>query len=183
MKFACNINGVNFFGGKKLFSLQAATSDTMLNSTSSVFSATTELPLHFTDINFSFALTLMTCLGVAGVVGTFGNLLILVSVAKQRELRNVESVFIVNLACCDLYVTMFAEPLSIVSEWTVVQKVIAVFALLHSFVAVSCLSLGFLDCLEPFLRVTSVLDGICYALEGGERLFAIKILVTGWIFF
>lgn len=116
MKFAYSINGVNFFGGGKLFSLQAATSDTMLNSTSSVFSATTELPLHFTDINFSFALTLMTCLGVAGVVGTFGNLLILVSVAKQRELRNVESVFIVNLACCDLYVTMFAEPLSIVSE-------------------------------------------------------------------
>ena len=48
--------------------------------------------------------------------GTFGNILILLAVLTYKEVRTVESMFIVNLACSDLYVTMIADPMSIVGK-------------------------------------------------------------------
>lgn len=48
--------------------------------------------------------------------GTFGNVLILLAVLTYKEVRTVESMFIVNLACSDLYVTMIADPMSIVGK-------------------------------------------------------------------
>lgn len=71
-------------------------------------------PYEFVSRQPAFAVLLLVVVGVAGVVGTLGNFLILISVATRKELRNVQSVFIVNLACSDLYVTMLADPLSIV---------------------------------------------------------------------
>ncbi|KAL3851848.1 hypothetical protein ACJMK2_015550, partial [Sinanodonta woodiana] len=53
-------------------------------------------------------------LAVASVVGTAGNILILLAVAMTKALRDVESIFIVNLACSDLYVTLIADPMNIV---------------------------------------------------------------------
>ncbi|KAK7485099.1 hypothetical protein BaRGS_00023639, partial [Batillaria attramentaria] len=71
-------------------------------------------PLEFVDTLPALAIILIAVLVVAAVMGTAGNLLILVSVATHKDLRNVESVFVVNLACSDLYVTLIADPLSIV---------------------------------------------------------------------
>ncbi|WAR07884.1 MTR1A-like protein [Mya arenaria] len=55
-------------------------------------------------------------LGVASIVGTLGNLLILFVIATKRKLRNVESIFIVNLAISDLYVTVVADPMSLIAK-------------------------------------------------------------------
>lgn len=79
-------------------------------------------PPHFLEVNYAFAVVAMTCLGVAGASGTFGNLLIIVSVVVSKEMHNVESVFIVNLAFCDLYITLVAEPLSIVGTYRMSKK-------------------------------------------------------------
>lgn len=53
---------------------------------------------------------------VASVVGGFGNLLILVSLWKSKTMKSLECIFIGNLAISDLYVTMVADPMSIVAK-------------------------------------------------------------------
>lgn len=73
-------------------------------------------PFEFIQTQPALSIILIIVLVVASVVGTCGNILILVSVATQRDLQNVESVFIINLAMNDLYVTMIADPLSIVGK-------------------------------------------------------------------
>ena len=55
-------------------------------------------------------------LTIASVVGTFGNIIILMIVSKTKELKQVQSVFIVNLAISDMYVTLIADPMSIVGK-------------------------------------------------------------------
>ncbi|WAR07886.1 OPSD2-like protein [Mya arenaria] len=55
-------------------------------------------------------------LGLASIVGTLGNLLILFVIATKRKLRNVESIFIVNLAISDLFVTVVADPMSLIAK-------------------------------------------------------------------
>lgn len=62
------------------------------------------------------AIPVLIVLTAASIIGTFGNVLILMSVATTKELQNVESIFIVNLACSDLYVTIVADPMSIVGK-------------------------------------------------------------------
>jgi hypothetical protein len=49
-------------------------------------------------------------------VGTFGNIMILIVVSKTKELRQTQSIFIINLAISDMYVTLIADPMSIVGE-------------------------------------------------------------------
>lgn len=78
-------------------------------------------PLEFVDTWPGLAIFLLIVLCIASLLGTLGNVLILVSVATQKELQNVESVFIVNLAMCDLYVTVLADPLSIVGKRNVMS--------------------------------------------------------------
>ena len=73
-------------------------------------------PYEFLETQPALYIILVTILVFASVVGTCGNVLILIAIATQRDLQNVESVFIVNLACCDLYVTAIADPLSIVGK-------------------------------------------------------------------
>ena len=73
-------------------------------------------PYEFLTAQPVLSILLITILVIASVVGSGGNILILVSIATQRNLQNVESVFVVNLACCDLYVTLIADPLSIVGK-------------------------------------------------------------------
>lgn len=72
---------------------------------------------EFLQTSPGVAVPLLVVLFVASVFGTFGNILIVVSVATTRELQNVESIFLVNLAFSDLYVTMIADPMSIIGEY------------------------------------------------------------------
>ncbi|VDI28886.1 Hypothetical predicted protein, partial [Mytilus galloprovincialis] len=62
------------------------------------------------------AILSMIFLTIASVVGTFGNIIILMIVSKTKELKQVQSVFIVNLAISDMYVTLIADPMSIVEK-------------------------------------------------------------------
>ena len=64
------------------------------------------------------AIPVIVVVAAASLVGTFGNILILLSVITQKSLHTIESVFIVNLACSDLYVTTFADPLSLTGKYT-----------------------------------------------------------------
>ena len=73
-------------------------------------------PYEFLETQPVLYYTLIITLVIASFVGSCGNICILVAIATQRDLHTVESVFIVNLACCDLYVTLVADPLSIVGK-------------------------------------------------------------------
>ena len=55
-------------------------------------------------------------LTVASFIGTSGNVLTLLAIASNKKVRNVESMFIVNLAMSDLYVTTVADPVSIIGK-------------------------------------------------------------------
>lgn len=71
---------------------------------------------EFLKTNPWTAIISIIVLSVASVGGTFGNIVILLSVALCRKVRSVESIFIVNLALSDLYVTSIADPMSIVAK-------------------------------------------------------------------
>ena len=63
------------------------------------------------------AFPVLVFLSLASFVGTMGNVLTLLAIAKNKSVRNVESMFIVNLAISDLYVTTIADPTSIIGEY------------------------------------------------------------------
>lgn len=54
---------------------------------------------------------------IASVAGTFGNVTILYLIFTRQKLRNVETIFIVNLAISDLYVTTIADPMSLIGRF------------------------------------------------------------------
>ncbi|KAK3098101.1 hypothetical protein FSP39_016114 [Pinctada imbricata] len=58
----------------------------------------------------------LVILVLAAIVGTFGNILILLAIGTTKNLRTLEGIFIANLAISDLYVTLFADPMSIVAK-------------------------------------------------------------------
>lgn len=70
----------------------------------------------FIKSNTVVALSTLLVLTLAALVGTCGNIIILIAVSTRNTLRKVETVFIVNLAIADLYVTSVADPMSIVGE-------------------------------------------------------------------
>ena len=63
------------------------------------------------------AIPVIVILSIASLVGTAGNIMILLAIALSQNLRNVEAIFIVNLAISDLYVTLIADPMSIVGKF------------------------------------------------------------------
>ncbi|WAR25809.1 CCKAR-like protein [Mya arenaria] len=69
---------------------------------------------EFLQTRPELAVPCIIVLGFASIVGTLGNFLILFVIATKRKLRNVESIFIVNLAISDLYVTVVADPMSLI---------------------------------------------------------------------
>ena len=71
---------------------------------------------EFTSSTTGPALPGLVILFIGTIVGTFGNILILLSVFTRKGLRKVEGIFIVNLACSDLYVTAVADPMSIIGS-------------------------------------------------------------------
>ena len=59
---------------------------------------------------FPYAVILCTVLGVASVVGTFGNSLVLLSIMKFDNLRGIPDLFIFSLSLSDLLVTAIYQP-------------------------------------------------------------------------
>ena len=55
---------------------------------------------------------------LASLFGTGGNVLVLLAIAKFKKLRKEESVFFINLACADLFVTIFVDPMSAIGMYT-----------------------------------------------------------------
>lgn len=64
---------------------------------------------------------LFVALILASLVGAFGNLLILVALCKSKKMNSIECIFIGNLALSDLYVTIVADPMSIVGKYAAFQ--------------------------------------------------------------
>lgn len=62
------------------------------------------------------AIPTILILFIASVGGTLGNVLTLLAVAMSKRLKNIETIFMVNLAISDLYVTAIADPMSIVGK-------------------------------------------------------------------
>lgn len=53
---------------------------------------------------------------LASLIGTAGNALILTVICSNKLGRNVTTMFIMNLAISDLYVTLVADPMSIIGR-------------------------------------------------------------------
>ncbi|XP_076091481.1 melatonin receptor type 1B-A-like [Mytilus galloprovincialis] len=62
------------------------------------------------------AITCIVLQTFASLVGTFGNALILIITARSKGTMTVQSIFIVNIAISDMYVTLMADPMSIVGK-------------------------------------------------------------------
>ena len=72
---------------------------------------------EFLSLKPWIAFPVIIVITLASLIGVFGNVLILLAVALCKKIRNEESIFIVNLALSDLYVTMVADPMSIVGKY------------------------------------------------------------------
>ena len=77
-----------------------------------------ELDLNGTEGEFSLSLEVavssVVVLSIATIVGTLGNVLLLVVIATAKGIRTTETVFVINLALSDLYVTSIADPMGII---------------------------------------------------------------------
>ena len=72
---------------------------------------------EFLNTRPEHAIPCVVIIAIASIVGTCGNIMILAVVASKKKLRNVESIFIANLAISDLYVTTIADPMSLVGTY------------------------------------------------------------------
>ena len=52
----------------------------------------------------------------ASIVGTLGNIAVLLVIFKYKPLRNERNAFLVNLALADIMVTAIADPFGIIGE-------------------------------------------------------------------
>ncbi|OWA51758.1 putative Melatonin receptor type 1A [Hypsibius exemplaris] len=52
-------------------------------------------------------------IGLAAVLGTFGNILIILAVCCVRTLRTCGNIFVVNLCLADMIVTVFVDPMNV----------------------------------------------------------------------
>ena len=78
------------------------------------------------SVNYSYSpwalFSSVFILFMASFIGTGGNILILLAIAVWRKLRNTESVFLINLALADLFVTTIVEPISLIGKWTILTR-------------------------------------------------------------
>lgn len=65
------------------------------------------------------ALTSVLILTMAALVGTFGNLLILVSVCHTIKRKSLEFIFMGNLAVSDTFVTLIVDPINILGKYII----------------------------------------------------------------
>ena len=57
----------------------------------------------------------ITWLLLMSLIGTFGNLLIILSLVVEKKLRTLSNIFIVNLAFADIFVTTIIDPFSVIA--------------------------------------------------------------------
>ena len=62
------------------------------------------------------AIPILIILVIAAILGSFGNILILIAIFTTKNLQRLECIFMANLATSDIYVTLLADPLSIVGK-------------------------------------------------------------------
>ena len=62
------------------------------------------------------AIPILIILVIAAILGSFGNIFILIAIFTTKNLQRLECIFMANLATSDIYVTLFADPLSIVGK-------------------------------------------------------------------
>ena len=71
---------------------------------------------EYAETNRWMTFTSVFILVIATLIGTGGNILIVLSIAVFRNLRYEESVFFLNLALSDLYVTVVVDPMSAIGK-------------------------------------------------------------------
>lgn len=81
-------------------------------------------PHEFVSERTAIALPVILLLSIASVIGTLGNLLILTVVFMKRSWHHVEMTFIGNLAIADLYVTVVADPMSLLGRFIYRQNLV-----------------------------------------------------------
>ena len=64
------------------------------------------------QLGFSFLYLIIFCLGF------FGNLLVIVAVMRQRQMKTVTNLFILNLAFSDVVMCLFAVPFTPLASFT-----------------------------------------------------------------
>ena len=69
------------------------------------------------NTHFALAVFYCACLGVALLIGTCGNVIIIIVTSTTNAMNKVGKHFIINLAVSDLCVTGIAEPMCIVGKW------------------------------------------------------------------
>ncbi|KAL4226623.1 hypothetical protein ACF0H5_014606 [Mactra antiquata] len=69
--------------------------------------------------------------GIASLVGSVGNLILLIVLATNKSLHNNDTIFIVNLIISDSYVVCIAGPLSVVVPTRYEQSFLHVIAENH----------------------------------------------------
>ena len=62
------------------------------------------------------AISSIVFLSIASLIGTFGNIVILIVIAKTKEMKHMETIFLVNITISDLYITLISDPMSIVGK-------------------------------------------------------------------
>lgn len=72
---------------------------------------------HDVMFNFFRWAPCLIVLTLASLTGTCGNLVLLAILWSKKNIQNVETMFIANLALSDLYVTTVADPMSFIGTY------------------------------------------------------------------
>ena len=160
-------------------------SSCLLNVTSS-FSTTEQTPnsgLQTVDLEVPYAVFLCSMLGVASVVGTFGNTLVLLSVIRFDNLKDIPDLFIFSLSLSDLMVTALYQPLKAyrlthLQAISINKPYLAFSSFLGHFPLIASITNMFGVTVE---RLISIRFPLKYDLFATRRR-AIVILICIWIF-
>ncbi|XP_045165615.2 melatonin receptor type 1B-A-like [Mercenaria mercenaria] len=71
---------------------------------------------EFLTLRPEIAIPTLVVLFLATVIGTGGNIITLLVFVIRRSMRNIESIFLINLVISDLYMTSVADPTSIIAK-------------------------------------------------------------------
>lgn len=91
---------------------------------------------EFVDESPAVAIPILMIIVFASFIGTFGNILILITIITTKNLQRLECIFMANLAFSDIYVTLLADPLSIVGKYYLTMLVLFLYVKLFQAVAI-----------------------------------------------
>lgn len=145
------------------------------------FTAMPSTPIATAHLEVPHAVILCTVLGVASVVGTFGNMLVLLSVIRFENLKAIPDLFIFSLSLSDILVTALYQPLKMY-RYTNLQETNEAYLGTSSF-------LGYLSLVASITNVFGVtverLVSIRFPLKYGRfvtRRRAIVTIICIWTF-